>query len=114
LVAKYINMASKEARKLLFHLADKVDKVLFEHGLVFAKEDDDAAWAVFLEELRALVYKHYEDEQGSADESYKDDASASDAEDEPSCSWDEEAGEYKPPSPLPVAKGSKKRAVSSK
>ena len=104
-------MASKEARKLLYHLADKVDKVRFEHGLVFAKEDDDAAWAVFLEELRALVYVHYKDEEGSDDGSYKPEEGSEDAEAEASCSWDEEEGEYKPASPQPVAKGSKKRAL---
>lgn len=83
-------MASKEARKLLQLVADKIDKVLFEHGMEFAKPDDDDAWQAFVGELQALLYKHYADEQTS-DEDF--DAEAESAE-EPSASWDEEEGEY--------------------
>ena len=47
--------------RLMARLLDKMDCVLFSHGLVFRAEED---WNDFIIELSALVFRFYDDETG--------------------------------------------------
>jgi len=55
-----------EGAKLLSKVLDKVDAVLFEHGLEFK---DEAKWEDFAAQLVALLYNYYDDEGDDKDDS---------------------------------------------
>ena len=55
-----------EAARLLARVLDKLDLVLYKHGLEFR---DDRDWANFAEEVREIVHTYYDDVTGG-DSSY--------------------------------------------
>lgn len=57
--------AEADANKILAQVIDKVDDILFKHGLSF-KDDED--WEDAVEELRAFVEKYYDDNEADEDE----------------------------------------------
>lgn len=50
-----------DSSRLMARLVDKMDAVLFAHGLSFRAEEQ---WNDFIVELQALIFRFYDDETG--------------------------------------------------
>jgi len=61
--------------RLMAKILDKVDGILFEHGLEFRHEEED--WENLTMELSALIFRFWDDKTGG-DSSYNPDASSDD------------------------------------
>lgn len=59
-----------DPNRLMARVVDKVDSILFAHGLEFKDEKD---WEDFIERLRSLFFEFYEDNTGG-DSDYDPDA----------------------------------------